>query len=189
MKIIINGSYVIDLDKPVNRVGVVDLICPLKGWLMYREPLKVLTEVNAYMVAGREAHDAVLYQLRDQGCEVEKPIEVESACGRRRFRVDAVCSGLVVEFKRKYNASLAPIYLWQLKVYMSLLGIYRGAIVSLSDGYIKYVTINEKEAGEVKRQLMESLDAMCREERPGRRVGKWCRWCKFSRQCLNGQLI
>jgi len=189
MKITIDGKYVIDLDRKIGRVGVVDLICPLRAWLAYREPVKSLTEVNEYMIAGKEAHDAILYQLREQGCEVEKAVEVESSeCGRRRFRADAVCD-LVVELKRRYNASLAPIYLWQLKVYMSLLGIYRGAIVSLTDGYVKYVTIDEREAEEVKRQLMESLNAMCKEERPGRRIGKWCQWCKFSRECLNTRLL
>ena len=55
--------------------------------------------------------------------------------------------------------------------------------------YVKYVTIDEREAEEVKRQLMESLNAMCKEERPGRRVGKWCQWCKFSRECLNSKLV
>jgi CRISPR/Cas system-associated exonuclease Cas4 (RecB family) len=189
MKIAIDGRYVIDMDKQVNRVGVVDLICPLRGWLAYREPIKSLVEVNEYMIAGREAHDAVLYQLRDQGCEVERPVEVDSECGRRKFRADAVCGDLVVELKRRYNASLANLYLWQLKVYMALLGIYRGAIVSLSDGYVKYVAISEKEAEEVKQQLMEGLNAVCKEERPERRVGKWCQWCKFSKQCLNGRLV
>jgi CRISPR/Cas system-associated exonuclease Cas4 (RecB family) len=189
MKITIDGKYVIDLDRKVGRVGVADLICPLKGWLTYREPVRALTEVNEHMIAGREAHDAILYQLKEQGCEVEKVVETESGCGRRRFRADAVCGDLVVELKRRYNASLAPIYLWQLKVYMSLLGIHRGAIVSLTDGYVKYVTIDEREAEEVKRQLMESLNAMCKDERPGRRVGKWCQWCKFSRECLNSRLV
>jgi CRISPR/Cas system-associated exonuclease Cas4 (RecB family) len=189
MKIVINSSYVVDLDRPVNRVGVADLICPLKGWLAYREPIKSLLDVNEYMIAGREVHDAVLYQLKNQGCEVEKVVEVESECGKRRFRADAVCSDVVIELKRRYNAFLAPIYLWQLKVYMSLLGIYRGAVVSLMDGYIKYVVIDEREAEEVKRQLMESLNSMCRDERPNRRVGKWCRWCKYSKECLNGRLI
>ena len=190
MRIVVDGKYTIDLDKPVGRVGVADLICPLRAWLAYREPVKSLTEVNEYMIAGREAHDAILYQLKEQGCEVERPIEVESSeCGRRRFRADAVCGDLVVELKRRYNASLAPIYMWQLKVYMSLLGIHRGAIVSLADGYVKYVVIDEKEVEEVKRQLMESLNSMCREERPSRRVGGWCRWCKFSRGCLNSRLL
>ncbi len=189
MRIAIDGKYVIDLDKPVNRVGVVDLICPLRGWLVYREPVKSLVDVNEYVVAGHEMHDAVLYQLRNQGCEVEKPVEVESECGRRRFRADAVCSDIVIELKRRYSSSLAPLHLWQLKVYMSLLSIYRGAVVSLSDGFVKYVVINEKEAEKVKRQLLESLNAVCKEERPSKRVGPWCRWCKFSRQCLNSQLI
>jgi CRISPR/Cas system-associated exonuclease Cas4 (RecB family) len=157
--------------------------------LAFREPVKSLIEVNEYVVAGREVHDAVLYQLRDQGCEVEKAVEVESGCGRRRFRADAVCGDLVVELKRKYNASLAPIYLWQVKVYMSLFGIYRGAVVSLSDGYVKYVVINEREAEQTKNQLVESLNAVCREERPQRRVGKWCQWCKYSRECLNSKLV
>jgi CRISPR/Cas system-associated exonuclease Cas4 (RecB family) len=189
MRIAIDGKYVIDLEKPINRVGVVDLICPLRGWLAFREPVKSLIEVNEYMVAGREAHDAVLYQLRDQGCEVEKAVEVDSECGRRRFRADAVCGDLVIELKRRYNASLASIYLWQLKVYMSLLNIYRGVVVSLSDGYVKYVTISEKEAGEVRQQLMESLNAMCKDEKPSKRVGKWCQWCKFSKMCLNSRLV
>jgi len=189
MKISINGSYVIDLDRPINRVSITDLICPLKGWLSFREPVKSLTEVNEYMIAGKEAHDAILYQLREQGCEVEKVVEVESECGRRRFRADAVCGDLVVELKRRYNASLAPIYLWQLKTYMALLGLRRGAVVSLVDGYIKYVVVDEREAEEVKRQLMESLNAVCKDERPGRRVGKWCRWCKYSRECLNSKLV
>jgi len=189
MKITIDGKYVIDLERPINRVGVADLICPLKGWLSFREPVKALTEVNEYMLAGREAHDAVLYQLREQGCEVEKPIEVESACGRRRFRADAVCGDLVVELKRRYNASLAPIYLWQLKAYMALLGLRRGVVVSLMDGFMKYVTIDERETEEVKRQLMESLNAVCRDERPERRTGKWCQWCKFSKECLNSKLL
>jgi len=189
MKIVIDGKYVIDLERPINRIGITDLICPLKGWLTYREPVRVLTEINEYMIAGREAHDAILYQLREQGCEVERPIEVDSECGRRRFRADAVCNDIVIELKRRYNASLGPIYLWQLKVYMSLLGIYRGAVVSLTDGYIKYVTIDGREAEEVKRQLMESLNAVCREERPERRTGKWCQWCKFSKECLNSKLL
>ena len=189
MKIVIDGRYVIDMDKPVSRVGVVDLICPLRAWLAYREPVKSLVEVNEYMISGREVHDAVLYQLREQGCEVEKPVEVDSECGRRRFRADAVCGDLVVELKRRYSASLVPLYLWQLKAYMALLGIYRGAIVSLSDGYVKYVTISEKEAEEVKQQLMESLNAMCKDEKPSKRVGKWCQWCKFSKMCLNSRLI
>jgi CRISPR/Cas system-associated exonuclease Cas4 (RecB family) len=189
MKIVIDKKYVVDLDKQVNRVGVMDLICPLRGWLAYREPVKALIEVNEYMVAGREAHDVILYQLRDQGCEVERSIEVDSECGRRRFRADAVCDGLVVELKRRYSASLAPLYLWQVKTYMAFLGIYRGAVVSLSDGYIKYVVINEKEAEEIKQQLIRSLNSMCKEEKPDRRVGKWCRWCKFSRECLNSRLV
>ena len=189
MKIVIDGKYVIDMDKPVSRVGVVDLICPLRAWMVYREPVKSLVEVNEHMIAGREVHDAVLYQLREQGCETEKLIEVNSECGRRRFRADAVCGDLVVELKRRYNASLAPLYLWQVKAYMALLGIYRGVIVSLSDGYVKYVTISEKEAEAVRKQLMESLNAVCREEEPGKRVGQWCRWCKFNRTCLNSRLI
>jgi len=189
MKVVIDGRYVIDLDKKVGRVGVVDLICPLKGWLAFREPVKALVDVNEYVVAGKEVHDAVLYQLRDQGCEVEKPIEVDSECGRRRFRADAVCGDLVVELKRRYNASLASIYLWQIRVYMSFLGIYRGAVVSLSDGYVKYITLSEKEAEEVRRQLVQSLNLMCREERPPKRVGKWCQWCKYSRECLNSKLV
>jgi len=189
MKVAVDGKYVIDLDKKVGRVGVMDLICPLKGWLTYREPVKSLMEVNEYMISGKEAHDAVLYQLRDQGCEVEKAVEVDSECGRRRFRADAVCSDVVVELKRKYTSSLAPLYLWQLKVYMSLLGLRRGAVVSLVDGYVKYVTLGEKEAEEIKKQLMESLNAMCKEERPERRVGPWCRWCKYSKQCLNSRLV
>jgi CRISPR/Cas system-associated exonuclease Cas4 (RecB family) len=189
MKIEIDGKYVVDLDRKVGRVGIVDLICPLKGWMAFREPVKALIEVNEYMVAGREVHDAVLYQLREQGCEVEKPIEVDSECGRRRFRADAVCNNLVVEIKRRYSGSLAPLYLWQLKVYMSLLGLWRGAVVSLSDGYVKYVTLSEKEAEEVRQQFMRSLNSVCKDERPQKRVGKWCQWCKFSRQCLNSQLI
>jgi len=189
MKITIDGKYVIDLERPINRVSINDLICPLRGWLSFREPVKSLTEVNEYMIAGKEAHDVVLYQLRDQGCEVERPIEVESECGRRRFRADAVCGDLVVELKRRYNASLAPIYLWQLKVYMALLGLRRGVIVSLVDGYIKYVTIDEREAEEVKRQLLESLNVVCRDEKPGRRVGKWCQWCKYRGECLNSKLL
>jgi CRISPR/Cas system-associated exonuclease Cas4 (RecB family) len=189
MKITIDEKYVIDLDKKVGRVGVMDLICPLRGWLTYREPVKSLIEVNEYMIAGREAHDAVLYQLRDQGCEVEKAVEVDSECGRRKFRADAVCNDIVIELKRRYNASLAPLYLWQVKVYMSLLGLRRGAIVSLSDGYVKYVTIDEKESEKIKQQLIESLNAMCKDEKPERRVGKWCQWCKFNRMCLNSRLI
>jgi CRISPR/Cas system-associated exonuclease Cas4 (RecB family) len=189
MKIVIDGRYTIDLDKKVGRVGVIDLICPLRGWLSFREPVKALVDVNEYMVAGREVHDAVLYQLREQGCEVEKAVEVDSECGRRRFRADAVCSNLVVEVKRRYSASLAPLYLWQVKVYMALLGIYRGAVVSLSDGYMKYVTIDEKEAAEIKRKLVESLNVVCKEERPEKRVGKWCQWCKYSKECLNSRLI
>jgi CRISPR/Cas system-associated exonuclease Cas4 (RecB family) len=189
MKIVIDGSYVIDLDKPVSRVGVIDLICPLRGWLAYRDPVKSLVDVNEYMIVGREVHDIILYQLKDQGCEVEKPVEVESKCGHRRFRADAVCNDLVVELKRRYNASLAPVYLWQLKVYMSLLGIYRGAVVSLVDGYVKYVVIDEREAEEVKRQLMENMNAVCKEERPNKRVGPWCRWCKYNKECLNSRLL
>jgi CRISPR/Cas system-associated exonuclease Cas4 (RecB family) len=189
MKITIDGKYTIDLDKPVNRVGVTDLICPLKAWYSFREPVKSLTEVNEYMIAGREAHDSILYQLKDQGCEVEKAIEVESQCGRRKFRADAVCGDIVIELKRKYNGSLAPIYLWQIKVYMALLGIHRGAIVSLTDGYVKYLTIDEREAEEVKRQLMESLNSMCKEEKPNRRIGKWCQWCKYNKECLNSKLL
>jgi len=189
MKVTIDEKYVIDLEKPINRVGVVDLICPLRGWLAFREPVKSLIEVNEYMVAGREAHDAVLYQLRDQGCEVEKVVEVDSECGRRRFRADAVCGDLVVELKRKYNASLAPLYLWQIKAYMALLDLRRGVIVSLMDGFMKYVVIDEKEAEAIKQQLMESLNAVCRDERPSKRVGKWCQWCKYSKQCLNSRLV
>jgi CRISPR/Cas system-associated exonuclease Cas4 (RecB family) len=189
MKVTIDNKYVIDLDRKVGRVGVVDLICPLKGWLAYREPVRALLEVNEYVVAGKEVHDAVLYQLRDQGCEVEKAVEVESECGKRKFRADAVCNNVVVELKRKYNASLAPLYLWQVKVYMALLGLKRGAIVSLSDGYVKYVVIDEKEAEEVRRQLLESLNAVCKEEKPLKRVGRWCKWCKFSKQCLNNRLV
>jgi CRISPR/Cas system-associated exonuclease Cas4 (RecB family) len=189
MKVVINNNYIIDLDKRVGRVGVVDLICPLRGWLAFREPVKSLIEVSEYVVVGREVHDVVLHQLKEQGCEVEKAVEVESECGRRRFRADAVCGDLVVELKRKYNASLASIYLWQVKVYMSLLGIYRGAVVSLSDGYVKHVVINEREAEEIRKQFVESLNAACREERPQRRVGKWCQWCKYSRECLNSKLI
>ena len=141
------------------------------------------------MVVGAEVHDVVLHQLREQGCEIEKPVEVDSECGRRRFRADAVCGDVVVELKRRYNASLASLYTWQLKVYMSLLGIYRGVIVSLLDGYVKYMTITEKEAEEVKRQFMESLNAVCKEERPQRRAGDWCRWCKYNKMCLNSRLI
>ena len=189
MKVTIDEKYVIDLEKPINRVGVVDLICPLRGWLAFREPVKSLIEVNEYMVAGREAHELVLYQLREQGCEIEKPIEVDSECGRRRFRADAVCGDLVVELKRRYNAFLAPLYLWQIKVYMALLGLRRGAVVSLVDGFVKYLTIDEKEAEEVKGRLMESLNAVCKDERPSRRVGKWCQWCRYSKICLNSRLV
>jgi CRISPR/Cas system-associated exonuclease Cas4 (RecB family) len=189
MKITIDGRYVIDLDKKVGRVGVVDLICPLRGWLAFRESVKALVDVNEYVVAGREVHDVVLSQLREQGCEVEKAVEVDSGCGRRRFRADAVCGDLVVEVKRRYNAGLAPLYLWQLKVYMSVLGLRRGVIVSLIDGYVKYVVIDEREAEEVRQRFVEALDAMCRDERPPKRVGKWCRWCKFSKLCLNSQLV
>jgi CRISPR/Cas system-associated exonuclease Cas4 (RecB family) len=189
MKITIDGKYIIDLDKPINRIGVVDLICPLRGWLAFREPVKSLVDVNEYMIAGREAHDAVLSQLREQGCEVERQIEVDSECGRRRFRADAVCNDVVVELKRRYNASLAPLYLWQLKAYMVLLGLRRGAIVSLIDGFIKYVAIDEKEAEKIRQQLMESLNAVCKEERPERRIGPWCQWCKYSKMCLNSKLI
>jgi CRISPR/Cas system-associated exonuclease Cas4 (RecB family) len=173
MKIVIDGRYTIDLDKKVGRVGVVDLICPLKGWLSFREPVKALVDVNEYIVAGK----------------IEKAVEVDSECGRRRFRADAVCSDLVVEIKRRYNASLAPLYLWQLKAYMALLGIYKGAVVSLVDGYVKYVVVDEKEAEEVRRQLVESLNSVCKDEKPNRRVGKWCRWCKYSKECLNSRLI
>jgi CRISPR/Cas system-associated exonuclease Cas4 (RecB family) len=189
MKIVIDGKYVIDLDRKVGRVGIVDLICPLKGWLMYREPVSSLLEVNEYMIAGQEIHSAVLYQLKEQGCEVEFPIEVDSECGKRRFRADAVCGGLVVELKRRYNASLAPLYLWQLKAYMALLGLRRGAVVSLSDGYVKYVVVDEKEAEEVRQQLVKSLNSMCKDEKPQKRIGIWCRWCKYSKQCLNHRLI
>ena len=189
MKITIDGKYVIDLERPINRIGITDLICPLKGWLTYREPVRVLTEINEYMIAGREAHDAILYQLREQGCEVERPIEVDSECGRRRFRADAVCGDLVVELKRRYNASLAPIYLWQLKAYMALLGLRRGVVVSLMDGFMKYVTIDEREAEEVRRQLMEGLNAVCRDEKPDKRVGRWCQWCKYRGECLNSKLL
>jgi len=189
MKVTIDGKYVIDLEKPINRVGVVDLICPLRGWLAFREPVKSLIEVNEYMVAGREAHDVVLSQLRDQGCEVEKAVEVDSECGRRRFRADAVCNDIVVELKRRYNASLAPLYLWQTKVYMALLGLRRGVVVSLMDGFMKYVVIDEKEAETIKQQLMESLNAVCKDEKPSKRVGKWCQWCKYSKQCLNSRLV
>jgi CRISPR/Cas system-associated exonuclease Cas4 (RecB family) len=189
MKIVIDGRYTIDLDKKVGRVSVVDLICPLKGWLSFREPVKALVDVNEYMVAGREVHDVVLHQLREQGCEVEKAVEVDSECGRRRFRADAVCGDLVVEIKRRYNASLAPLYLWQLKAYMALLGLRRGAVVSLVDGYVKYVVVDEKEAEEVRRQLVENLNSVCKDEKPNRRVGKWCRWCKYSKECLNSRLI
>jgi CRISPR/Cas system-associated exonuclease Cas4 (RecB family) len=141
------------------------------------------------MVAGREVHDAVLYQLRDQGCEVEKAVEVDSECGRRRFRADAVCNDLVVELKRRYNASLAPLYLWQLKAYMSLLGLRRGVIVSLMDGFMKYVVIDEREVEAIKQQLVESLNAMCKEKEPSRKIGQWCRWCRFNKMCLNSRLV
>jgi CRISPR/Cas system-associated exonuclease Cas4 (RecB family) len=120
---------------------------------------------------------------------VEKPIEVDSECGRRRFRADAVCGDLVVELKRRYNASLASLYLWQLKAYMSLLGLRRGVIVSLMDGFMKYVAVDEKEAEEVRQQLMESLNAMCKEKEPNKKTGQWCRWCKFNRTCLNSRLV
>lgn len=188
-KIVVDGKYTIDLDRPVNRISVTDLICPLKAWYSFREPVRSLLDVNEYMISGREAHDAILYQLKDQGCEVEKVIEVESECGRRKFRADAVCNDIVIELKRRYNPSLAPIYLWQVKAYMALLGIYRGAIVSLVDGYVKYVTIDGREAEEVKRQLMESLNSMCREEKPRKRAGKWCQWCKYSKECMNAKLV
>jgi CRISPR/Cas system-associated exonuclease Cas4 (RecB family) len=189
MRIAIDGRYTVDLDRPVGRVGVVDLICPLRGWLAYREPVKAMLDVNEYAIVGMEVHNVVLNQLREQGCEVEVPIEVESECGKRRIRADAVCGDLVVELKRKYTASVAPLYLWQLKVYMALLGLRRGAVVSLLDGYIRYVTIDDKEAEEVKRMFMEHLNAVCKDERPNKRIGPWCRWCKFSKQCLNSQLI
>jgi CRISPR/Cas system-associated exonuclease Cas4 (RecB family) len=189
MRVTIDGRYVIDLEKPVNRVGVVDLICPLRAWLAFREPVKSLVDVNEYMISGREAHDAVLYQLRDQGCEVEKAVDVDSECGRRRFRADALCNDIVVELKRRYNASLAPLYLWQLKAYMSLLGLRRGVVVSLMDGFMKYVVIDEREAEAIRQQLVESLNAVCRDERPSKRVGKWCQWCKYSKQCLNSRLV
>jgi CRISPR/Cas system-associated exonuclease Cas4 (RecB family) len=189
MKVVIDGKYVIDLDRQVGRVGVVDAICPRRAWFAYRESVRALLDVNEYMIAGKEVHDVVLNQLREQGCEVEKAIEVDSECGKRRFRADAVCGGLIVEIKRKYNASLVPLYLWQLKAYMSLLRIYRGVIVSLLDGYIKYVTISGEEAEEVRRQLMQSLNSMCREEKPERRTGPWCRWCKYNRECLNSKLM
>jgi len=189
MRIEIDKKYIIDLDKKVGRVGIIDLVCPLRGWFAYHESIKSIINVSDYMIAGREVHDVVLNQLREQGCETEKAVEVSSECGRRRFRADAVCGDVVVELKRKYNASLAPLYLWQVKVYMALLGLRRGAVVSLVDGYVKYVVIDEKEAEEVRQRLTESLNVMCRDEKPRRRVGKWCRWCKYSRQCLNSQLL
>jgi CRISPR/Cas system-associated exonuclease Cas4 (RecB family) len=189
MKVTIDGRYVIDLDRQVGRISVVDLICPLRGWHAFREPVRLLLDVNEYVVSGIEVHDAVLHQLREQGCEVEKPIEVESACGRRRFRADAVCNDLVVELKRRYSSSLAPLYTWQLKVYMALLGLRRGVVVSLLDGYMKYLTVTEREMEEVKRQFMENLNAVCREEKPERRIGSWCKWCKYSKICLNSRLV
>jgi CRISPR/Cas system-associated exonuclease Cas4 (RecB family) len=57
------------------------------------------------------------------------------------------------------------------------------------DGFVKYVVIDEKEAEEVKRQLMESLNAMCKDERPSKRVGRWCQWCKYNKECLSSRLI
>jgi len=189
MRIEIDKKYIIDLDRKVGRVGIIDLVCPLRGWFAYHEPIKSIINVSDYMIAGKEVHDVVLNQLREQGCETEKAVEVNSECGRRRFRADAVCNNMIIELKRKYSASLAPLYLWQVKVYMALLNLRRGAVVSLVDGYVKYVTISEEEAEEVRRRLIESLNSMCRDEKPRRRVGKWCRWCKYSRQCLNIQLL
>jgi CRISPR/Cas system-associated exonuclease Cas4 (RecB family) len=72
---------------------------------------------------------------------------------------------------------------------MSLLGIHRGVVVSLVDGYVKHVTLSEREAEEVRRQLMQSLDLMCKDEMPLKRVGKWCQWCKYNKQCLNSRLV
>jgi len=189
MKISVGGIE-LDLDKPVERVSVVDLICPRRGWYAYREPVSsVVSGVDEMVVAGQLVHAAVLNQLRDR-CRVEVPVEVEVCGQRRRFRADAVCDGYVIELKKRYGKAYAPLYIWQLKVYMALLNVKRGYIVSLEDGYVKEIVVDDAELRYVREVFLDHLrKAVCGEGEPERRVGQWCNLCKFRGPCLSGRLL
>jgi len=184
---------VIDLDKPVGRFTVIDLICPKRAWFLFNEPIRELVKnTDELVVMGVETHSLVLSQLKEQGCNVEVPVEVEVECNGkrhvRRFRVDAVCNGQVVEIKRRYTKELAPMYIWQVKAYMALLGVSRGAIVSLSDGYVKVVEASDDELRAVKERLVENIRrALCGDA--VRHVGSWCRYCRYRTECLNEKLM
>ena len=184
---------VIDLGKPVNRFTVVDLICPLRAWFAYNESIKELVKnADELVIMGIETHSIVLSQLREQGCRVEVPIDVEVECNGqrhvRRFRVDAVCDDKIIEIKKKYTKELAPLYIWQVKVYMALLGINKGAIISLLDGYVKEIEVDKDELKVVKERLIENIrKVLCGDV--NRHIGKWCRYCKYRNICLNDRLI
>jgi len=185
---------VIDLDKPVNRFTVVDLICPKRAWHVFNEPVKeFVNSVDELMVSGVETHNLVLSQLREQGCSVEVPVEVEVECNGqkyvRRFRVDAICDGKVIEIKRKYTKELAPLYIWQVKVYMALLGINKGAIISLLDGYVKEIEASMDELKNVKERLLSNMRKVLCGGDVSRHVGKWCRYCRYKDMCLNERLM
>ena len=184
---------VIDLGKPVNRFTVVDLICPLRAWFAYNESIKELVRsTDELVIMGVEIHSIVLSQLKEQGCDVEVPVEVEVECNGqkyvRRFRADAVCGDKVIEVKRKYTKELAPLYIWQVKVYMALLGINKGAIISLLDGYVKEIEASEDELMAVKENFVNNIrKVLCGDV--SRNIGKWCRYCKYRNICLNDRLI
>jgi len=185
---------VIDLDKPVGRLTVVDLICPKRAWYLYNEPVRELVRsTDELVIVGVETHGLVLSQLREQGCRVEVPIDVEVECDGqrhvRRFRVDAVCDDKIIEIKKKYTKELAPLYIWQVKVYMALLGVHRGAIVSLLDGYVKEIEAGEDELKVVKERLIENIRKVLCGGDVSRHVGKWCRYCRYKDTCLNERLM
>ena len=193
-RIEIDCRYVLNLEAPIERVGVIDLICPRRAWYAYRMPVKVLVErINEFMVQGQMVHDVVLNQLKEQGCRVEVPIEVETQCGIRKFRADAVCGDLVIELKRsvKPQSVWRLLYLWQLKVYMALTKRRRGALISLEDGRVEYVEYTKAESrhlDEVLERFTNNLNAVCDTREPGRHVGVWCKYCEFKSSCFNSRL-
>jgi CRISPR/Cas system-associated exonuclease Cas4 (RecB family) len=196
-RIEIDCRYVLDLERPVERIGVIDLICPRRAWRVYRMPVRALVErVNEFMVQGQVVHDVLLAQLKEQGCSVEHVIEVETRCGvRRKFRADAVCHDIVIELKRSARqwSVWKYLYLWQLKVYMALTGRRRGALVSLEDGrveYVEYAGAESRHLDEVLERFIDHLNkAVCSEREPERHIGVWCRYCELRRECFNGRLV
>jgi len=181
----------IDLDAPIRRVGVVDLICPRRGWWAFREPVRTMGD--EMMAVGVVMHEGVLGQVSDR-CEVEKRVEVSTSCGVvRRFRADAVCRDedggrFVVEVKKRVNPRYMPLYLWQVRVYMAFLNVERGYLLSVEDGRVYEVSSEGLE--EVREVFIDNLEkAVCGVGLPGRRVGVWCRLCKYRARCFNGTLL